>query len=317
MNHPRSVRRALGAGTACALITTGLVAVATPASAAGSVALTGLDTAYTQSFDSLLATGTGTEASDTPAGWTFVESGTAANTSYAAGTGSGTAGDTYSFGSAGSTERAFGSLNSGSNSPTVGALFTNGTGGTITSLDVAFTSEQWRLGGATTARTDRLAFAVSTDATSLTTGNWTALNTLDAFSRVTSGTGAAIDGNAAANKAAVSGTISDLSVPAGATIALRWSTTDVSGSDDGLAIDDVSITPHGTPGGTPTNPSGSGAADPSSVIQGGTTTLTVDTTPGTNPDSTGLAVSADLSGIGGSATTSLLDDGVAPDATAG
>ena len=317
MIDPRSVRRALGAGTACALITSGLVAVATPASAAGSVALTALDTAYTQNFDTLLASGTGTEASDTPAGWTFVESGTSANTSYTAGTGSGTAGDTYSFGGAGSTDRAFGSLNSGSNSPTVGALFTNGTGGTITSLDVAFASEQWRLGGATVARTDRLAFAVSTDATSLTTGNWTPLSTLDAFSRVTSGSAGALDGNAAANKAAVTGSIGDLSVPAGGTVALRWSTTDVSGSDDGLAIDDVSITPHGIPGGTPTNPSGSGSADPSSVIQGGTTTLTVDTTPGTNPDSTGLAVSADLTGIGGSATTSLLDDGIAPDATAG
>ena len=76
MFDPRSVRRALGAGTACALITTGLVAVATPASAAGSVPLTGLDTAYTQNFDTLVSTGTGTEADNTPAGWTFVESGT-------------------------------------------------------------------------------------------------------------------------------------------------------------------------------------------------------------------------------------------------
>jgi predicted extracellular nuclease len=319
MIDPRSVRRALGAGTACALITTGLVAVATPASAAGSVALTGLDTAYTQNFDTLVATGTGTESANTPAGWTFAETTTTvpANTTYTAGTGSGTAGDTYSFGSSGSTDRAFGSLNSGTNSPTVGALFTNGTGGTVTSLDVAFTAEQWRLGAVTLPRPDRLVFAWSAGATDLTAGTWTTQPTLDVVGPVSSGTLGALDGNAAANKANVTGTVSGLSIPAGATIGIRWTSFDAGGSDDGLAIDDVSITPHGIPGGTPTNPSGSGAADPSSVIQGGTTTLTVDTTPGTNPDSTGLAVSADLSGIGGSATTSLLDDGVGPDATAG
>ena len=94
-------------------------------------------------------------------------------------------------------------------------------------------------------------------------------------------------------------------------------TVNVTGSDDGLAIDDVSITPHGIPGGTPTDPSGTGTATPASVVQGGTTTLTVDTTPGTNPDSTGLAVTGDLSAIGGSATAAFADDGIAPDATAG
>ncbi|MGI8828942.1 MAG: ExeM/NucH family extracellular endonuclease [Candidatus Limnocylindria bacterium] len=52
---------------------------------------------------------------------------------------------------------------------------------------------------------------------------------------------------------------------------------------------------------TPTNPSGSGSADPSTVLAGETTTLTVIVTPGTNPDSEGMAVSADLTAIGGSA----------------
>ena len=40
----------------------------------------------------------------------------------------------------------------------------------------------------------------------------------------------------------------------------------------------------------PTSPSGSGAADPSSLMPGEMTTLSVTVTPGTNPDSTGLAV---------------------------
>lgn len=313
----RAHRRALGALTAFVTTTAGMAVIAPSAQAAGEAQLTALGTAYTQNFDSLLASGTGTEATDTPVGWTFVEAGTNANTSYTAGTGSGTGGDTYSFGAAGAGERAFGSLNSGSNSPTLGAVLTNATGGTITSLDVAFTAEQWRMGGSTASRTDRLAFAYSTDASDLTTGTWTLLTDLDARSTITSGTAGALDGNAAANQSAVSGTITGLNIAPGARIVLRWATTDVSGADDGLSLDDLSITPRGTPSGGPTDPTGTGTADPAAVVQGGQTTLTVDVTPGTNPDSTGLAVTADLSSIGGPASKPLLDDGVAPDATAG
>jgi endonuclease G len=52
----------------------------------------------------------------------------------------------------------------------------------------------------------------------------------------------------------------------------------------------------------PTPPTGSGSASPSSVPPGGTTQLTVNVTPGTNPASSGLTVTGDLSAIGGSAT---------------
>jgi uncharacterized protein len=74
--------------------------------------------------------------------------------------------------------------------------------------------------------------------------------------------------------------------------------------------------PRNTPVGT-TNPSGAGAANPASVIQGGTTLLTVLVTPGANPTSTGIVVSGDLSSIGGSATEPFFDDGTNGDATAG
>ncbi|HEX2766130.1 MAG TPA: lamin tail domain-containing protein [Candidatus Limnocylindria bacterium] len=66
-----------------------------------------------------------------------------------------------------------------------------------------------------------------------------------------------------------------------------------------------------------TDPSGTGAADPASVMVGATTLLTVTVTPGTNPDSTELAVTADLGPIGGSATQAFFDDGANGDATAG
>jgi predicted extracellular nuclease len=68
---------------------------------------------------------------------------------------------------------------------------------------------------------------------------------------------------------------------------------------------------------TSTNPSGIGAAAPSTVVAGGSTLLTVAVTPGTNPTSTGVAVSGDLSFIGGSATQQLFDDGTHGDAVGG
>jgi predicted extracellular nuclease len=74
--------------------------------------------------------------------------------------------------------------------------------------------------------------------------------------------------------------------------------------------------PRNTPVGT-TNPSGAGAANPASVIQGGTTLLTVLVTPGANPTSTGIVVTGNLSSIGGSATEPFFDDGTNGDATAG
>jgi predicted extracellular nuclease len=67
----------------------------------------------------------------------------------------------------------------------------------------------------------------------------------------------------------------------------------------------------------PTNPSGVGAANPASVPAGDSTLLTVAVTPGANPLSTGLSVTANLSAIGGSAIQPLFDDGTNGDVTAG
>ena len=107
------------------------------------------------------------------------------NGQYQAGTGSGTAGDIYSFGAAASTERALGTLFSGTLNPTIGAQFTNNTGSTVTSLDVSYIGEMWRLGQNTAGRAaDRLDFQLSTNATSLTTGTWIDYNSLDFSSPV-------------------------------------------------------------------------------------------------------------------------------------
>jgi uncharacterized protein len=97
-----------------------------------------------------------------------------------------------------------------------------------------------------------------------------------------------------------------------------------SGQDsDNNAADFQLITPSdpqntsSPPSGSPTNPSGTAIASPSTVAAGGTTLLTVQVTPGQNPPSSGIAVAADLSSIGGSANQPLFDDGSNGDITAG
>jgi len=177
-----------------------------PARAAGTISLGALDTAYTQNFDTLANSGT---SSTVPTGWDFSESGANANTTYTAGTGSSNTGDTYSFGASGNTERALGGLLSSNLNPTFGASFTNNTGSTITSLDISYTGEQWRLG--TSGRgADRIEFQYSTNATSLTTGTWISVTALIFNSPVTTGTVGALNGNDAANRTALSASISGL-----------------------------------------------------------------------------------------------------------
>jgi uncharacterized protein len=223
-----------------------VVAIVQPAQALGTISLTALGTPYTQDFNTLASSGTA-NTTTVPTGWDFSESGTNANTTYRAGTGSDNTGDTYSFGATSNTERAFGGLRSGTLVPLIGAQFTNNTGGTIISLDIAYTGEQWRLGQNTTGRAaDRLDFQVSTDATSITTGTWTDYDSLDFASPVVAGTVGALNGNVSPNRTAVNFSITGLSIANGTGFWLRWADTDlIPGSDDGLSVDDFSLTPNG------------------------------------------------------------------------
>src|SRR4051812_22377968 len=178
--------------------------------AAQCVSLTTLGSASTQNFDTLSNTAGSTTNNLTITGWFLTESGGGArdNEQYAVDTGGSTTGDMYSYGAAASTERALGELRSGTLIPTFGAAFSNDTGQTLTSLSVAFTGEEWRFG--TAGRTDTLNFEYSTDATDLTTGTWTNVPAL-AFDTPDTTTVGATNGNAAADRTALSSTISGLS----------------------------------------------------------------------------------------------------------
>ena len=206
------------------------------------VSLTSSGVPYTQDFNSLASTGT---SSTVPTGWAFIESGTSARNdgNYTANTGSDNAGDTYSYGSSSSTDRAFGGLFSNTLNHVIGASFTNNIGSTIRSLTISYTGEQWRAGVTSRNAADRLDFQYSTDATDLSTGTWTDVDQLDFNSPNINTTLGALDGNAAENRSNISFTITGLNIPNGATFWIRWNDFNISLSDDGLAVDDFSLTP--------------------------------------------------------------------------
>jgi hypothetical protein len=196
---------------------------------------------YNQDFNTLVASGS-TPSSTLPTGWLITETGTgaAADNMYIPGNGSGTGGNTYSFGTGTNTDRALGILQSNTVLPTMGVFFTNNTNASIATITVTYTGEQWRLG--TRGRYDFLEFQYSTNATSLSTGTWTDVNELDFQTPDTTISVGARDGNASGFRQTITFTITGLSIPNGSTFYFRWSDFPASGADDGLAIDDFSIT---------------------------------------------------------------------------
>lgn len=217
----------------------------------GQISLASLNTAYTQNFDGLANTGTGSSTlSGTLAGWSISESGSNANATYTADTGSLNTGDTYSYGSTGSTDRALGSIASSNLLSRWGAQFVNNTGNQITQLSVAYTGEEWRMGQAGRGTNDQITFEYSTNATSLTTGTWTAVPALTYNSTDVTGTAGLRDGNNASYRTALSAAISGLNIAVGQTFWIRFVDVNIASTDDGLAIDDFSITPQGTVLGT-------------------------------------------------------------------
>ncbi len=201
------------------------------------ISITDFSVGYAQDFNSLASSGT--SATTMPAGWSFQESGTSANGTYRAGTGSSATGDTYGFGSS-AADRALGSLNSGSVTPILyGAFFRNDSAATINSFLISYTGEQWRMGEAGVV--DRLNFQYSTDASSLTTGNWIDFDSLDFVAPVSTGSGRPLDGNDSANRQALSATLSGFSWTVGSSLWIRFSDVNATGSDHGMGVDDFRI----------------------------------------------------------------------------
>ena len=221
-----------------------------------SVSIPALGTPITENFDGLASAGatiTWTDNTTLPGWYSQFELSAASPTTYTADTGSSPAGGIYSFGIAGThpvTDRALGSVSSNGTGTIYNALkLTNATGSTISSLDISYTGEQWRNGGNSNAQTLSFQYQVAnagtiTDANTPSTG-WTSFSALDFVSPITGTTATALDGNAAANRTAKSANLT-VTVGAGQEIWLRWADANDTGTDHGLAIDDLSVTANGS-----------------------------------------------------------------------
>lgn len=199
---------------------------------------------YSQNFDSLPLSGTSHSVTTLPFGFSFVETGSGANTTYAADSGGTATSNTYSYGEAGDTDRALGELTGLTVRSFCGVCFVNNTGVTIPSFTVSFEGEQWRL-GSEDAVIDRLDFQYSKTATSPgdNTAAWTNVDALDFYTPSNVGVGAK-DGNDSDNRQKFSPTtiLPAGGIPQGGRLYLRWAGLDIAGVDDGLAIDDFKLT---------------------------------------------------------------------------
>ena len=204
--------------------------------------------AYTQDFNSLPSSGTLTWSDNSSiAGWYVTDEKNSGSVNIVAGTGSSNVGNSYSFGSSTSSERAMGYLGSGSQDYYNCALrMVNNTGAAIQSFSVSFTGEQWRCGGNSGNNNNKLEFfyqvgsSISMPTRSLS--GWTAESNLNFSPPIRSSGTTALNGNNSSARSAKSHSF-NVTVAHGSEIYFLWHGGDGAGSDAGLAIDDLSITP--------------------------------------------------------------------------
>jgi hypothetical protein len=235
------------------------VAAMFAADAFASISITD-STPYTQDFDSLASSGSALNWTNdsTLAGWSLFRrqgSYSVMLTNYSASTGSGNVGYFYSYGRAGSTDRALGGL--GSSGPYFGTVadggvagwialsLANNSGSTIDSILIHYDGEQWRDGGALTPTAQTMVLEWGFGSTFSAVSAWTAAGSAFNFTSpvtLNTGGGAAVDGNVAGLQAGRGGTIGSLSWNNGDTLWIRWIERNDVGNDHALAIDNVQFT---------------------------------------------------------------------------
>lgn len=201
---------------------------------------------YSQDFNTLASSGTGTWTDNSSIPNWFWQS-TATGTTYTVDNGSSNSGGRKSYGTTASTDRAMGSLGSGSATVAYGILLKNTSGGTITDIKISYTGEQWRNGGNTSVQPLSFFYKTSTSAiTDLTPSsntNWTPFTSLNFSSLINTSTAAALDGNASANKTIFTDIpITGITINNDEYLMLRWQDVNDAGNDHGLSIDDITIT---------------------------------------------------------------------------
>jgi len=233
---------------------TSAVALSTIVLAGTASATVNFTGSYAQNFDGLGATGsatltgrgphelTGVIASTNVDGWqgaNFLGSSTNTEVRAHDGSLSGSSGrGVISFGPGGSSDRALGSLATSNQISSFGVVLTNTSSDTYQELRVAFTGEQWRAGGANLLNTLAFAYGFGADLNAASTD----FGALTFTTPNLAGGEIALNGNLAANQAAIDATITGLNWAPGTTLVLRWNGGDQTGQDNGLAIDNLNLT---------------------------------------------------------------------------
>gem|GEM_PF-4614992 len=165
--------------------------------------------------------------------------------------GDGNSGGIYNLGAAADSDRALGTLSSGSTVPAFGALIKNDSPSTLTGLKISLTAEFWR---SSTSNTNVLTFAFGkVDGNTVTTDNFlvttnanssTNLNIIGPAPVASNG---ALNGNSASNQASLVDVFVPVNMAPGEVVFIRWQDTDETGLDAALAIDNFSITAEANP----------------------------------------------------------------------
>ncbi len=235
---------------------------------------------YTQNFDSLGSAGGTWVNNSTLPGWYAAKSGVD-STTYIADTGTSISGGLYSYGNTGThpaTDRALGSLGSASASPeTFGVRFFNNTAVAATNITISYTGEQWRQGNGSP---NTLAFSYAISSTPITNtfsaAAWTNFPDLNFVAPAAGAANSALDGNAPANQHAFANIVlTGVTVPPGSELSLRWLDVNDTGNDDGIAIDDLTVTFGTNAAAPPTAPSITTPPQDQTVTEGSTVSFSV------------------------------------------
>ncbi len=194
--------------------------VLTWTSSRAQIGISALPYAYTQNFNNYNPSNASNLAATLPSGWTA----TGASAYQGRATGTGNSGGYYAYGSG--SDYSAGALRSGQLTITYAVSFVNNSATTITDLTLSWNYEQWRF-----ANNDSGWDVTGTGALA---GNAT-LNSKD-FNGVSTGTNGTV-----ATTPVAAFTLSGLSIAPGQSFGLSWATTDGTSADNGVAIDDFSI----------------------------------------------------------------------------
>lgn len=198
---------------------------------------------YTQNFNSLPSSGNTTWTNNTTlTGW-FAQTDNSTVSLVTANSGTTTTAGLYSFGNGTSTDRALGyaPTNAFFGNPGngyVGVRIQNGNAFSLTSFNLSYTGEQWRLENGAVAGTLTVQYKVNATSILDATG-WTTISALTFTSPKTTGTTGALNGTASGNFTALSAANISASVSPGDTLFIRWGDANDTGNDQFVAVDDV------------------------------------------------------------------------------